>query len=342
MTNTFQTLADRLTAGRISLAEALRLGTMIADQLEELHEMGITHGAVSPGSIAIAGNAVQLLAATRDEAEATPYAAPEVLAGQPADARSDIFSFGAVIFEMVTGRRACEGESQSPCATGSPAIDRLVNGCLAKSPEDRYQRLQKAMLELKFFKSAARPAVAAAAFVPPAPPAADVQAVHELEERMTARMQEHEKSVATVTEVANEVLKALRQQQSDTPALHHLSRSAVSGPLDDSTAARLEHALNMFGDRLGRMDMVLGSAVDRLQKLEHNLNSFDVDAAALRDSVTHDVRNFERALKAQSTAIESARTAMGQTDDLVERVVEALDSLQSMVVYTPEARLLAS
>jgi hypothetical protein len=342
MTNTFQTLADRLTAGRISLAEALRLGTIIADQLEELHEMGITHGAVSPGSIAIAGNAAQLLAATRDEAEATPYSAPEVLEGQPADARSDIFSFGAVIYEMVTGRRAFEEGSQSPCATGSPAIDRLVNGCLARSPEDRYQRLQKAMLELKFFKSAARPALAAAGFVPAAAPAADIQAVHALEERMTARMQEHEKSVATVTEVANEVLKALRQQQSDTPAPQHFSRPAASGPLDDSAAARLEHALNMFGDRLGRMDMVLGSAVDRLQKLENNLNSFDIDAAALRDSVTHDVRSFERALKAQSTAIESARTAMGQTDDLVERVVEALDSLQSMVVYTPEARLLAS
>jgi hypothetical protein len=58
--------------------------------------------------------------------------------------------------------------------------------------------------------------------------------------------------------------------------------------------------------------------------------------------VTRDVRNFERALKAQSAAIESARTAMGQTDDLVERVVEALDSLQSMFMTSPEERAAAS
>ena len=65
------------------------------------------------------------------------------------------------------------------------------------------------------------------------------------------------------------------------------------------------------------------------------------DAAALRDSVTRDIRNFERGLKAQNAAIESARTAMGQTDDLVERVVEALDSLQSMLV-APDERSMAS
>jgi hypothetical protein len=88
--------------------------------------------------------------------------------------------------------------------------------------------------------------------------------------------------------------------------------------------------------------MVLSSAVERLQKLEANLEAFDTDAASLRDSVTRDVRNFERLLKTQSTAIESARTAMGQTDDLVERVVEALDSLQTMFVSTPDAQSIAS
>jgi hypothetical protein len=98
----------------------------------------------------------------------------------------------------------------------------------------------------------------------------------------------------------------------------------------------VERALDLLGDRVARLDLVVGTAVERLQKLEANLDAFDTDAAELRDSVTRDVRNFERMLKAQHTAIESTRTAMGQTDDLVERVVEALDSMQSMFV-TPAA-----
>jgi chromosome segregation ATPase len=119
-------------------------------------------------------------------------------------------------------------------------------------------------------------------------------------------------------------------------------RSFASSPLDGHSGGRIEQAIDELADRIARLDLVVGSAVERLQKLEENLDAFDTDAAALRDSVTRDIRNFERALKAQGTAIESARTAMGQTDDLVERVVEALDSLQSMFVTTSDERSLAS
>jgi hypothetical protein len=94
----------------------------------------------------------------------------------------------------------------------------------------------------------------------------------------------------------------------------------------------------MLHDKIARIDLVLTTAVERIQKLDESLEAFDTDAAALRDSVTRDIRNFERMLKQQSTAIESARTAMGQTDDLVERVVEALDSLQSMFITPAEER----
>jgi hypothetical protein len=98
----------------------------------------------------------------------------------------------------------------------------------------------------------------------------------------------------------------------------------------------------MLSDKIARIDLVLGNAVERIQKLEENLDAFDTDAAALRDSVTRDIRNFERALRQNGTAIESARTAMGQTDDLVERVVEALDSLQSMFITTREEPVVAA
>jgi len=95
---------------------------------------------------------------------------------------------------------------------------------------------------------------------------------------------------------------------------------------------RMERTLDSLSERVARFDLTINTAVDRIQKLEHALDQFDTDAAALRDSVTRDIRNFDRILKSQAAAVESARTAMAQTDDLVERVVEALDTLQSMVM----------
>ena len=348
---------------------------LLADQLRQLHEQGRTHGALSPSTIAIAGNGLQMLPPPAGASGVTPYTAPELLQGGPADARSDVFSFGTIVYEMFTGRRAFDGEtpralaaalaSAAPRPSGNPAVDRLMGGCLAKSPDSRFQRVQKLMLELRLLTASARRSAAAGVAMPaPAPAPLAYQAVEapapqpryepvampepavnhqmmDLESRIAARLQEQEKSVASVAQVAAELLQAMRNQQSaaaQPPRTH--TRSFSSGSFDSSSAGgRVEQALDMLGDKLARMDMVLGSLVEKVQTLERNLDSFDTDAAALRDSVTRDIRNFERALKSQSSAIESARTAMGQTDDLVERVVEALDSLQSMFVSAPDERM---
>lgn len=334
-----------MASGRLLVADALRAGMLIADRLRQIHDQGGAHGALSPAAVAIAGNAVELLPAPA--ADAAAYAAPEVLEGKPADARSDIFSFGAILYEMLTGRRAFDGGSAAPRPSGSSAVDRLMSECLAKSPDHRYQRAQKLMLELKLLSSAARRAAPA----PPAPAVSEPVAaapvipsqMQDLESRIAARFEAQEKAVASVADVANEVLKALRAQQAPPPPP---ARSFTGGlsrdPHDDRFAARRDTTVDLIADRLARLEMVVTSTVDRLQKLEQNLDAFDIDAAALRDSVTRDIRNFERAIKSQSSAIESARTAMGQTDDLVERVVEALDSLQSMFVATPGEQSLAS
>jgi Tol biopolymer transport system component len=95
-----------------------------------------------------------------------PYMAPEQLAGREADARSDIFAFGAMVYEMATGRRAFEGTTAAtvigailhtdPPPVSSlqpltpPALDRIVSRCLAKDPDDRWQTTRDLMLELKW------------------------------------------------------------------------------------------------------------------------------------------------------------------------------------------------
>lgn len=370
MNSPMQMLADRMASERMPVGEALRIGTSIVDELRQLHEQGTVHGALTPGLIEITETGVQLYAAAEPGA-ASVYTAPEVAAGKAADARSDIFSFGAIFYEMLTGRTAFEDGSQTPAPSGSPAVDRLMRGCLAAPPDARFQRVQKLLLELKLLTNVARrggsastPAAPVAPRAPHAPavapppvpvPSAD-SSMSDFERRIAARLEEQERSVASVAHVANEVLKALKEQQQPysapvrqpqallvhTPVPRMHSRSFSSSPLDGHPEGRIERAIDELADRIARLDLVVGSAVERLQKLEQNLEAFDTDAAALRDSVTRDVRNFERILKAQSTAIESARTAMGQTDDLVERVVEALDSLQSMFVNTSDEQSLAS
>ena len=105
------------------------------------------------------------------------YMAPEQLEGHPIDARTDIFALGEVIHEMVTGRPAFEGETQASVIgkilevdpppmskivpVSPPALDRVVQRCLAKSPDDRWQSARDVLLELRWIRDAATiPAVA--------------------------------------------------------------------------------------------------------------------------------------------------------------------------------------
>ncbi len=162
--------------------EAVRLGIQVAAALEAAHKKGIIHRDLKPGNIMVTNEgSVKLLDfglaklyerkadATTQEFPATQagavlgtvaYMSPEQAQGQPADARSDIFSFGLVLYEMLCGRRAFTGDSNysvmdaivkkdpSPLQA-SPAIVSIVSRCLAKQPAARYQTMSevKAALE---------------------------------------------------------------------------------------------------------------------------------------------------------------------------------------------------
>ena len=186
-----ETLADRITRGPLPLSEVLKYGAQIAEALDRAHRAGITHRDLKPGNVMITRSGAKLLdfglakenesgamaALTSVRTEKKPlteegtivgtfqYMAPEQVEGQPADARTDIFAFGAVLFEMATGRRAFTGKSKAsliasilttdPPSIASvqpltpPALDRVVRTCLEKDPDDRWQSAHDLRLELQ-------------------------------------------------------------------------------------------------------------------------------------------------------------------------------------------------
>ena len=192
-----ETLADRLAKGALPVDQALRIGIEIAGALDAAHRSGIIHRDLKPGNVMLTKSGVKLLdfglaklAAPDKRAvsqatslptalqESQPlttrgtilgtfqYMSPEQLEGGEADARSDIFAFGCVLYEMLTGQKAFTGKSQAsligsimnsePPAISSiqpmtpPALDRVVKGCLAKEPEHRWSTAHDVMLQLQW------------------------------------------------------------------------------------------------------------------------------------------------------------------------------------------------
>lgn len=174
-----ETLATRLAEGPLPFDEALHFGAQIASALSATHAMGIAHGDLKPGNIMLTNGGVKLLdygvarpllkPVPRDATwESTvsqihpqgevvgtfPYMAPEQFDGKAADAHTDVFALGAVLFEMASGKRAFPGSTQAevisairtaePPTVSSlqpvspPAFDRLVRTCLTKHPGERW------------------------------------------------------------------------------------------------------------------------------------------------------------------------------------------------------------
>ena len=187
-----ETLARRLERGPLPTEEALRYAIQIADALDKAHRQGVVHRDLKPGNIMLTKGGAKLLdfGLAKNTAEAAPpissvamtqqspltaegtivgtfqYMSPEQLEGKDADARSDIFAFGAVLYEMLAGKRAFDGRSQAgliaavlerdpaPISTvqpmAPPALDRLVAQCLAKDPDERWQTAHDLTSQLKW------------------------------------------------------------------------------------------------------------------------------------------------------------------------------------------------
>jgi hypothetical protein len=348
-TNDQKTLAVRMTEGKIPVSEALHYAMSLAEALRKLHDNGKSHGAVSPANIALTGTTLELIPALGTPATVTPYTAPEVLQGQNPDARSDIFSFGALVFEMLTGRPAFDGVSQTelklalcnanPPASGSPAVDRLVAGCVAKSPAARWQRMQKILMELKLLTVAARRADAGPASRGVSDSALRTE-MQSLETRLAARLAGYEKTMASMQQAASDATQSLKEQ------LAAVEQRPAAPPVDvealkEQIEARVNQTIADVTEKLQAQtketaDTVVAGVSQRMASAEQNMEEIRKHFATLQSNVAADLHDFEKNLQTQNVAIESARTAMAQTDDLVERVVEALELLQtSMLDHEP-------
>ncbi len=168
--------------------QTLKYADQICDALDAAHRHGITHRDLKPANILLTNAGVKLLdfglakiapAVTAVEATMTMaltgkgeilgtlhYMSPEQLQGEEADARSDIFSLGLVIYEILTGSRAFDGaspasviaailEREAPSIAGiaPPALDRLLRRCLEKNPDDRWQTARDLKAELEWIAS---------------------------------------------------------------------------------------------------------------------------------------------------------------------------------------------
>src|SRR5437867_1949816 len=188
-----ETLAARLEKGPLPPEQVLRSAIQIAGALDRAHRQNLIHRDLKPGNVILTKSGAKLLdfglaklqapdsgpVAAGLSAVATEgrnltaqgtilgtlqYMAPEQLEGKEADARTDIFALGVLIYEMATGRKAFQGKSQASLISSimsaepqpisvvqplaPPALDRVVKTCLAKDPDDRWQTAHDVQLQL--------------------------------------------------------------------------------------------------------------------------------------------------------------------------------------------------
>ena len=275
-------LADRLFEGGMPVDEALHYATLLGETLRNLHSSGKAHGAVSPETILLTDEGIELMPARGQHEDV-------------ADAmQADIFAFGAVLREMLNSPKILSDAKPLQNAT----VDRLIASCLSADPATRMPSIQKALLELKLATLSTRHAGASTVRwrdLDSAMRAEIQESEARVEAWLEARIVEHERNIAQRHQAASEALTALRVE------------------------------FIALGAKLTIGQQSAEKNVERMNALESAFNSVSQQNAALEARLGNEIRKIEKDIEAQAAVIDTVRASTAQTDDLVGRVVEAVE-----------------
>jgi len=266
-----ESLAARLERGPLKLDEALKIAAQIADALAAAHKQGIVHRDLKPANIGLTKTGAKVLdfgvAKLRDEAivetatRTTPltsvgtmlgtvqYMSPEQLEGKPVDHRADLFAFGALLYEMLTGQRAFPGQSQASVIaailTADPrpvsqlipttpaSLDRVLTSCLAKDPDERWQSAGDLARELRWIGGGTGSVVATPATSAASPPSS----------ARGGRLGWIAATVASIAAVAAFAMLAMSARRSPAVVAHApISRFSIGSPREAALLADGVHA----------------------------------------------------------------------------------------------------
>ena len=319
-----RTLADRLSEGTITVPEALSYATLLGEALRKLHDSGNAHGNLTAESIVLTGGELHLAPA------------PESLDSDAANVSADIFAFGALLYQMMTGRKILSEEAAAfPESTGIPKADRLIASCLAKEAPARLLNMQKVLLELKLVTATSRLAEVPAALRRDPVGVALRDEMQRLEARMAVRIEEIERSITEKQQAATDALvsqMALRLEEHEK-AMAEKQQAAVEALMNT-----LRTRFQATEVRLAAAQQSIESTAARLTALEQSIDSLSKHNDAIEAKLVTEIPRLEEGIEAQATIIAAVRTSTAQLDDLVERVVEAMETVQETILDMANAR----
>jgi serine/threonine protein kinase len=306
------TLAQQLTNAPLTVSASVRCALQLADAFRAAHERQAASGALDPEKVTLSAVGAEI-----QSGGAPVYVAPEVKSGKPADARSDVFVFGCVLYRLLTGRDPVFGpegcaplgtvyDEQGPVRADQIAgLERLVQQCLAQPPDSRLQRMQKVFLELKLLRVSARRPQAALALHREKAESAIRAEISRVERSLAARVDASDRTLVEVQRTSNEL------------------RDKLQGALDAQQALKSSVAAVEAG---------VVSVRDLTTRLQTGMEENSRTMGCVEDAFSGQFNTIEEQLRTHTQSLDTMRTTMSQTDDLLERVVEAFDTLQASIL----------
>lgn len=307
------TMSGRLTAGPITTAQAIDYGLSLAKELKRRHQMGVVAGSLHPDRISLNGVSASIL--ENRDAGISRYSAPEQWDGRAGDTRSDVFSFGAVFYELLTGHPVVDGNSpeewkeslarrESGQGNGvAPEFAQLLDRCLKRRPEDRWQNVSVVVVELKLLAASTRHAKAAA---------------------------DWKHWVSSVEQDLGHVGGQLAAHQS----AHEAALREVHRSIGDVATKTEEHAVSVAAaaQTLGTLGQTVTAATQKLGELDGSVSTAHDKLTTLGDSM----RDLTGKTDLHARTLESLQSAVTQTDEVIDHVVDAFDSMHRLVLDQAE------